>query len=148
MFHPRRRRITPNGASHPLRAYHRIVYQSKLHPWGLSKLWYAHFAYILCITWGAGGEEGFVVHVCSGHCLCRSDWMREQWVSFQFLMSTSNYLFNFMPGEALYSYTRNHFSSFVMLCFRSDWLAFQLTALITTWIWLHCWGINIMQQSI
>lgn len=95
-----------------------------------------------------GGEEGFVVHICSGYCLCRSDWMREQWVSFQFLMSTSNYLFNFMPGEALYSYTQNHFTSFVMLCFHGDWLAFQLTALITTWIWLHCRGINIMQQSI
>lgn len=94
-----------------------------------------------------GGEESFVVHICSGYCLCRSDWMKEQWVSFQFLMSTSNYLFNFMPGEALYSYTQNHFTSFVMLCFRGDWLAFQLTALITTWIWLHCRGINIMQQS-
>lgn len=58
--------------------------------------------------------------------------MNEQWVSFQFLMSTSNYLFNFMPGEALYSYTQNHFTSFVMLCFLGDWLAFQLTALITT----------------
>lgn len=105
--------------------------------------------HIYCALLGElGGEKDCVVHICSGYCLCRSDWMKEQWVSFQFLMSTSNYLFNFMPGEALYSYTQNHFTSFVMLCFLGDWLAFQLTALITTWIWLHCRGINIMQQSI
>lgn len=134
--------------SPPPQTYHLIVNQRKLHPSGLGKLCDTHFAYILCITQELGGEEGFVVRICSGYCLCRSDWMREQWVSFQFLMSTSNYLFNFMPGEALYSYTQNHFTSFVMLCFRGDWLAFQLTALITTWIWLHCRGINIMQQSI
>lgn len=107
-------------------------------------------AYILWIT----REESrwvrrrIAAYVCSGYCLCRSDRMKEQWVSFQFLMSTSNYLFNFMPGEALYSYMQKHFTSFVMLCFGCHWLAFQLTALITTWIWLCCRGINIMQQSI
>lgn len=80
------------------------------------------------------GEAPYAAYVCSGYCLCRSDRMKEQWVSFQFLMSTSNYLFNFMPGEALYSYMQKHFTSFVMLCFGCHWLAFQLTDLITTWI--------------
>ena len=134
--------------SPPPHTYHLIVYQENdiLQVPGSSVILILH---IYCtLLRELGGEESFVVHICSGYCLCRSDWMREQWVSFQFLMSTSNYLFNFMPGEALYSYTQNHFTSFVMLCFRGDWLAFQLTALITTWIWLHCRGINIMQQSI
>ena len=134
--------------SPPPQPYHLIVNQENdiLQVPGSSVILILH---IYCtLLRELGGEESFVVHICSGYCLCRSDWMREQWVSFQFLMSTSNYLFNFMPGEALYSYTQNHFTSFVMLCFRGDWLAFQLTALITTWIWLHCRGINIMQQSI
>lgn len=144
----------PEGGSIPPKpppcpqTHHLILHQSKWHPSGLGSCVLLALHVYCTLLRSRVEREGFGVRICSGYCLCRSDWMREQWVSFQFLMSTSNYLFNFMPGEALYSYTQNHFTSFVMLCFRGDWLAFQLTALITTWIWLHCWGINITQQSI
>ena len=40
--------------SPPPHTYHLIVYQRKLHPSGLGKLCYTHFAYILYITQGAG----------------------------------------------------------------------------------------------
>lgn len=148
VFYLRRRSNPPNPPPHP-HIHIILLYTKENYILQVSESSVILILHIYCILLRElGGEEGFVVHICSGYCLCRSDWMREQWVSFQFLMSTSNYLFNFMPGEALYSYTQNHFTSFVMLCFCGDWLAFQLTALITTWIWLHCRGINIMQQSI
>lgn len=60
-------------------------------------------------------------------------------VSFQFLMSTSNYLFHFMPGQASYSYTQERSrSTRSAVSVATTRRALQLTALIMLDIWYLC----------